>query len=94
MNIEQAHAYFTECNLATLEHMATIKRTAKSDISRQRNICLQMLKWIDGDQAAVHAQHCGRVLKALADAAGEPEGMNGVLDRRILECQALQVSKK
>lgn len=53
-------AYATECNLATLSGLQITKRTSKSTIRRQRDICLKMLrncgalyehiKWVSGNQ--------------------------------------------
>jgi len=67
-SIEQAHAYFTECQLATLAHMAMLKSTSKSSLRRQKSICLKMLQWVDGDSAAKIHRDCGRVLDILKDA--------------------------
>ena len=36
---EQALAYYTECNLATLERLQSKSRTPKCDIERQQSIC-------------------------------------------------------
>jgi hypothetical protein len=93
-NIEQAHAYFTECQLATLFHMAMVKSTAKSALSRQRSICLKMMEWVNGDEAAKVHRDCGRVLELLKAAAQEPEGMSGAIDREIALCTELQAGKK
>jgi hypothetical protein len=46
MNIEflsSKFAYFTECNLATLEGMRLRKSTSRYDLSRQQNICNDMV---------------------------------------------------
>lgn len=42
--IEDALAYFTECNLATLDHLHSIKRSSKSERQRQSNICDSMVR--------------------------------------------------
>lgn len=39
-----AFAYFTECNLATLERLQTLTRSSKSERQRQKNICDSMVR--------------------------------------------------
>lgn len=42
--LAQEYGWAAECNLATLERLCLVKKTAKSEIKRQRDICLRMLK--------------------------------------------------
>lgn len=42
-SVEGAFAYFTECNLATLEKLRSLSRPSKSEIQRQQNICNEMV---------------------------------------------------
>jgi hypothetical protein len=42
--LEDAYAYATECNLATLSELHDIKSSSKSRIGRQTRICAQMLE--------------------------------------------------
>lgn len=42
-SVEGAFAYFTECNLATLERLRSLSRTPKSELQRQLNICNEMI---------------------------------------------------
>ena len=42
--LENEYAYATECQLATLSGLLLVKRSPKSEISRQRSICLRMLR--------------------------------------------------
>ena len=42
--LEDAYAYATECNLATLSELNDIKSSSKSRIGRQVRICAQMLE--------------------------------------------------
>jgi hypothetical protein len=92
--IDQAHAYFTECQLATLFHMAMTKSTAKSALQRQRSICLKMLEWVDVDAATHIYRDSGRVIELIKTANGHPEGISGAIDQEISRCTALQYSKK
>lgn len=41
--LDQQFAYFTECNLATLEELKDYKSTAKHRIERQKEICDNMV---------------------------------------------------
>lgn len=41
--VEGAFAYFTECNLATLEKLQTLTRSSKTERQRQKNICDEMV---------------------------------------------------
>ena len=63
--IESKFVYYTECNLATLEHLQMKKSSSKSEIKRQTDICngmLNALGFIDGfdSEIARHLQ-CPRV---------------------------------
>lgn len=69
-------AWATECNLATLSDLLSVKRTSKSKITRQTNICLKMLETCLEHRALItwgHAwrDHFGRVQEILeaADAS-------------------------
>jgi len=42
-SIEAAFAYHTECNLATLERLRSLKRSSKWERQRQQNICDSMV---------------------------------------------------
>ena len=42
-SVEGAFAYFTECNLATLERLHRLTRSSKSERQRQQNICNEMV---------------------------------------------------
>lgn len=44
VSVGAAFAYFTECNLATLERLQTLARTSKWERQRQKNICDSMVK--------------------------------------------------
>jgi hypothetical protein len=37
-------AYFTECNLATLEGLESRKSTSRSELKRQKEICMKMIE--------------------------------------------------
>ena len=41
--LAQQFAYFTECNLATLEELKSLKSTPKCRIERQQDICNEMV---------------------------------------------------
>lgn len=85
-NTEEAFVYFTEANLATLETLCERKRTSMSDLDRQTNICLGMMKQVDGDTAArmqLASINVGRVLDMLKQAKKEPEGMAGAVHRFV-----------
>lgn len=43
-SLEDAFAYATEVNLATLEELLMIKKSSKSKVRRQRGICIGMLE--------------------------------------------------
>jgi hypothetical protein len=43
-SLEEAFAYATEVNLATLEELLMVKKSSKSKVRRQRGICLGMLE--------------------------------------------------
>lgn len=42
-SLEEAFAYFTECQLATVEHLMCIKRTSKSELRRHQDIARDMV---------------------------------------------------
>jgi len=86
-SIEQAHAYFTECQLATLAHMAMLKSTSKSALGRQRNICINMMGWVNGDAAAKIHRDCPRVLGLLRDKK-EFGGIEKAIDAEIERFQS------
>ena len=65
--MEDALAYFTECNLATLEHLRLLKRTSKSERQRQANICKSMVAACR-DFHIDPARTQSRLAEALADS--------------------------
>jgi len=91
--LDEAFVYATDVNLATLADLLMIKKTSKSKVQRQRNICLSMLKicsspLLSSSQVRwAHGPHTefSRVSKMLGSS--EPEGIEGALDRFILEVQ-------
>jgi len=44
-NINEAFAYALDCNLATVEHMATLKRKSATEYTRQIAIAQLMVDW-------------------------------------------------
>lgn len=95
MKIEQEYLYATDCQLATLNQLAELKRTSKSGLRRQRDICRKMLQVcqeidpliIQPARYTATGPHWGRVNKMLANAKTEPEGLLGALDRYIAEAR-------
>lgn len=45
-NTDQMLAYITECNLATIEHMALLKSRSKGEYERQISIAQTAVDWI------------------------------------------------
>lgn len=78
--IHNEFAYATDCNLATLSSLRMRKSSAKSDISRQTNICLRMLAVCQEHKASItfgdgFRHHFSRVEKILEYATTHPMGL-------------------
>ena len=43
-SLEEAFLYFADCQAATLENLACKKRSPKSELLRQHDICIKMLE--------------------------------------------------
>jgi hypothetical protein len=43
--IQEAFAYYTECQLATVEKLRSVKKTAQSELRRQQNIADGMVAY-------------------------------------------------
>lgn len=70
-NQAEAHAYFTECNLATLEVLLMKKSSSKSSISRQRSICINMLSWVDNNHIGTDNPRLVKIMKDVNKMASE-----------------------
>jgi hypothetical protein len=96
--IEQEYAYSTECDLATLEELISIKSSSNSRIERQRTICLRMLQVCKAVEAYLIFPDYGcrapRVRDMLAAAKHEAQGLEGALDRYIQKLTASFRPKK
>ena len=85
--------YATECNLATLEGLIERKRSAKSEVDRQRSICLRMIRTcrqhdeVGGIQGI--DKEYPRVSRLLQGGKAEPSGIEGALDRWIAELRKI-----
>ncbi len=68
--LANAFVYAAECTLATLDELLGIRSTSKSRISRQRGICLTMLKALHPHRESIdwggeYAPYYSRVHKIL-----------------------------
>ena len=83
------YAEATECNLATLEVLLLRKRSSDSDRRRQRAICFRMLQVCKAHEENItwrqFPKAFPRVREMLDGAKQEPMGLEGALDRWILE---------
>lgn len=62
-------AWLTECQLATLEGLEELKRTSKSELSRQREICekaISQCKELGVTPVGLGGSRCVRLAKRLA----------------------------
>jgi len=80
------YAYATECNFATLSGLVLKKSSAKSEIKRQRSICLRMLQVCATHKAEIDwggglTHHFGRVQRTLEDA--EKTDFESAMDRFV-----------
>jgi hypothetical protein len=69
-SIYGAFAYFTECNLATLERLHTLARSSKSERQRQQNICDGMVDACRSFNVEPNRVHV-RLAKALQDPTSD-----------------------
>ncbi len=63
-------AWLTECQLATLEYLQMVKRTPKSELSRQQQICDQAVaqcKDLGVSPRGLHGDSCPRLAERLQD---------------------------
>lgn len=70
MSLQVAFAYHTECNLATLERLHSLKRTSKWERQRQKNICDSMVQACR-DFGVTASRTLPRLTKALSVTSGE-----------------------
>lgn len=86
-NLAGEYAYATECNFATLSGLVLKKSSAKSEISRQRSICLRMLTVCANQKAEIdwggdYHPNFGRVQRVLEDAE-KNGGFESAMDRFV-----------
>jgi len=68
----QQFSYFTECNLATLEELKSLKSTSKCKLERQQSICDGMIAVCKEFHTTLkNSNHPGHNLPRLRDALRE-----------------------
>jgi hypothetical protein len=95
--LENEYAYATECDLATLGELLSIKSSSQSRCNRQRSICLKMLRVCQEIESKLDLSEygckCGRVKDMLKGAKHEATGIEGALDRYILTLKGIYAPK-
>jgi hypothetical protein len=88
MRLEHEYLQAASWQIATLEQLCERKRTSKSDVERQRNIVIKMVRVcqeIDPVWLTWNGTNCpwSRVNDMLGLAKKEPAGLLGAVDRFI-----------